>query len=252
MAPRFSILFSDLDGTCVHYADHDSFNISLIQEGENGGLWAATFQDGRRAPVLRLPQSSSGSQGIISIASLEEYAKLRECGIKLVLISGCRSSTLFERLPYLPKADVYVCESGGRIFYPSSRCPTSLDLQEDLEWRQRHEAAGEIGQEELPPLQRQGILWDQFKILAGLGLQLDARNYTTAFRVKLKHPKDLTEAGLDSLLPGLSAAVNLGAVDIYGSTSGKKNAGLYIMKQFGANQDGSNSVFMCGKLKDII
>jgi hypothetical protein len=35
----------------------------------------------------------------------------------LVLISGMRTTTLFQRLPYLPRADAYVSESGGTIFY---------------------------------------------------------------------------------------------------------------------------------------
>jgi hypothetical protein len=29
-----------------------------------------------------------------------------------------RTTTLFQQLPYLPWADAYVSESGGRIFYP--------------------------------------------------------------------------------------------------------------------------------------
>jgi hypothetical protein len=40
------------------------------------------------------------------------------------LISGARLSTLLMRLPYLPAADAYVCENGGRIFYPGSDLPT--------------------------------------------------------------------------------------------------------------------------------
>jgi hypothetical protein len=39
--------------------------------------------------------------------------------VKLVLVSGMRTSTLLKRLPYLPKADAYASEAGGRIFYPT-------------------------------------------------------------------------------------------------------------------------------------
>jgi len=42
----------------------------------------------------------------------------RDYHVKLILISGMRTSTLLKRLPYLPKADAYVSEVGGRIFYP--------------------------------------------------------------------------------------------------------------------------------------
>jgi hypothetical protein len=45
--------------------------------------------------------------------------------VPLVLISGMRTTTLFQRLPYLPRADAYVSESGGRIFYPRSRTTIS-------------------------------------------------------------------------------------------------------------------------------
>jgi len=36
----------------------------------------------------------------------------------LVLVSGMRTTTLFQRLAFLPRADAYASECGGRIFYP--------------------------------------------------------------------------------------------------------------------------------------
>jgi hypothetical protein len=55
--------------------------------------------------------------------------------VPLVLISGMRTTTLFQRLPYLPRADAYVSESGGRIFYPrniiTTTTTTSTLVRED-------------------------------------------------------------------------------------------------------------------------
>jgi hypothetical protein len=45
---------------------------------------------------------------------------LRDNKARLVLVSGMRTSTLLNRLPYLPKADAYCTEAGGRIFYPTA------------------------------------------------------------------------------------------------------------------------------------
>ena len=57
--------------------------------------------------------------------------------MKLVLVSGARAQTLLQRLPFLPAADAYVCENGGRIFYPHGPLPTALPLQEDMGWRKQ-------------------------------------------------------------------------------------------------------------------
>jgi hypothetical protein len=97
------IVFSDVDGTLVHYPE-TSFHST------NNNTDASMF--------LKLPPSRTGLQGILSIATLRKCQQLRRQGIKLVLISGMRTSTMMQRLPFLPKADAYCCENGGRIFYP--------------------------------------------------------------------------------------------------------------------------------------
>lgn len=100
-----------------------------------------------------------------------------------MLVSGMRSTTLFQRLPYLPRADAYVSESGGRIFYPVDTpldddnnkidglvdgvlvnpepytgCPSSnhspFTLVEDMEWRNQIsnlQCAGSDGYSTLAP-----------------------------------------------------------------------------------------------------
>ena len=59
-----------------------------------------------------------------------------------VLLTGARTATLLQRLPYLPAADAYVAENGGRIFYPDQTLPTAMPLMEDSKWRKLHNAAG--------------------------------------------------------------------------------------------------------------
>jgi hydroxymethylpyrimidine pyrophosphatase-like HAD family hydrolase len=99
---KLTLLFSDLDGTCVHYQDG---NDVFCADSE----WSAIrLSDGRRTAVLTLPPTSSGARGMISVKTLELFAAVRALGTKLVLISGCRYSTLLERLPFLPAADAYV------------------------------------------------------------------------------------------------------------------------------------------------
>lgn len=59
-----------------------------------------------------------------------------------VLLTGARTATLLQRLPFLPAADAYVAENGGRIFYPDQTLPTAMPLAEDSKWRKVHNSAG--------------------------------------------------------------------------------------------------------------
>jgi hypothetical protein len=103
-------------------------------------------------------------------------------------------------------------------------------------------AAGPYGQDGLSAIDREGKLWDFYRALSAQNaVALDARSYTTAFRARVSK---LAEEAPDEL----ACAVNLGAVDVYPVTSGKKNAALHLMKHFGAMSDGSDSMFMCGGL----
>ena len=59
-----------------------------------------------------------------------------------VLVTGARTATLLQRLPFLPAADAYVSENGGRIFYPDATLPTACQIAEDARWRARHTPTG--------------------------------------------------------------------------------------------------------------
>lgn len=172
-----------------------------------------------------------------------------------------RTSTLINRLPYLPKADVYCSEAGGRIFY-TSESPmgesvrvdpnpydgaTQEDLKpffvvEDVEWRskmERVDAAGMDGfvgaelkaesfQTTVPVSERTGALWSHARNLEGKGFVLDTTGYSTCFRINRKQQTGAVD--FDALLQGkitcpgeLATSTNLGCVDFYPIDSGKKN-----------------------------
>lgn len=83
------LIFSDLDGTLIHYPE------KIPEDSDK---------------ILKLPTSSTGMKGIISSKTLTRAQEVRERGSKFILVSGMRASTLFKRLPYLPRADAYAVE----------------------------------------------------------------------------------------------------------------------------------------------
>lgn len=157
------IIFSDIDGSLIHYPnelqDHESPRSKQQEQDDETNL------------ILALPPSATGLRGLISSQTLATCRDLRlEKDVKLVLVTGARTSTLLNRLPYLPKADAYCTEAGGRIFYPTD--DTGIDccledigqftytpveysganiangdlkpfgLREDMVWRKRMEVGG--------------------------------------------------------------------------------------------------------------
>ncbi|KAF8055736.1 hypothetical protein HT031_006640 [Scenedesmus sp. PABB004] len=228
-APRFSfICFSDIDGTLVHYLDP-----SQLQEvvGE----------------LLLLPQSATGRLGVISRLTLEKAAALRAAGGAFVLVSGARTSTVLQRLPFLPAADAVVAENGGRIWYPDPQGLTACPLVEDLEWRQQLAAvAGPPGQDVRPPLEREGVLWEWYRELHRQGWRLDSNSYSTCFRLTPTPGRGEAElrAAVAAAPPGVASSVNLGVTDFYPAASGKQGAAARLMARWGVQAD------RCGHLGD--
>ena len=77
-----------------------------------------------------------------------------------MLITGARTSTLLTRLPFLPAADAYVAENGGRIFYPDTTLPTAMPLAEDSKWRKTHNATGVCLLDQAQAAQGQSGYWN--------------------------------------------------------------------------------------------
>jgi hypothetical protein len=175
--------------------------------------------------------------GVISSKTLRQCQEIRLQGVKLVLISGMRTSTLLKRLPCLPKADAYCCEAGGRIFYPITSNDNNSDplvtpepfddalstalegfgLVEDLDWRRemsRIDTAGKDGfasnelvvdsqTNPIPIADREGSLWAFARQLLADGYALDTKGYATCFRVNRKQQAAGSEQRFDQLVDGI-------------------------------------------------
>lgn len=251
--PLKHICFADIDGTLVHFPDKLTSWGEVTQPSvlPNCFLWVER-ETGRRHKVLKLPPSSTGTAGMISIRTLSKLAQLRHEGAMLVLITGARTATLLQRLPFLPSADAYVAENGGRIFYPDQTLPTAMPLMEDTKWRKFHNpAAGSNLQEEMKPEDRKGTLWDFYRQLVAQGWTPDVYSYTTSFRLKAYGSKtdEDVKAAMKGIPEGLIWAFNLGHADVFPATSGKENAAKYLMDKFDAAP--SSSFLLCDDDNDI-
>jgi hypothetical protein len=107
----------------------------------HGTLLACVFQAKTR-PVwaISLPLSSTGLRAWVSVQTLETIHSIRSQGIPFVMISGARTSTIFQRIPFLPLADAVATENGGRLFHSDGQYHACCPLRENLVWRARHEA----------------------------------------------------------------------------------------------------------------
>ena len=63
--------------------------------------------------IIALPVSSTGLRAWISLQTIRCVQKIRSLGVPIVLISGARTSTIIQRLPFLPRADAVATENGG-------------------------------------------------------------------------------------------------------------------------------------------
>ena len=233
-----------MDGTLIH-GSTDALRRcgTLSEDGRSFHTLDGTSIATRPLP----PSSSTGRQSFISEKTLQLVAEIRRAGHLFVHITAARSSSFLERLAWLPAADAYVFECGGRIFLPSSDdcVATAAPIVEDLEWRKRHEAAPMV-LESLPPAERPGILWEFCSQLQKEGWTCDTKQYYTCFRIELKKSKDKSTSDLEKVIanlpPQLACSFNLGMADIYPSSSGKENAGEYLMRKFGFTREDSISM----------
>ncbi|OEU17932.1 hypothetical protein FRACYDRAFT_161642, partial [Fragilariopsis cylindrus CCMP1102] len=101
------------------------------------------------------------------------------------LISGMRTSTFLQRLPFLPKADAYATENGGRIFYPLNDNTNNNNKDDNTFWvKPKHDPSG--SQKQLK--ERDGLLWDFARdLIHNKHFILDTKGYSTCFRVNRKH-----------------------------------------------------------------
>lgn len=232
------LAFSDIDGTLMH------------ELGPNEIAHRLSSQPGS---VLVTPPSATGRTGVISAGTLRRIASLRAEGVRFVLVTGARLSTLLMRLPFLPAADAYVCESGGIILYPGDEdsVPTAAPMEPDVEWRATlNDVIGPAANEALPPTERQGELWDWLRSMTTDGFSVDS-GYATSFRVYCKNGKteEDIKAAAKSAPPSLQCSFNMGRADFYPAVAGKLGAAKYLMARFGATP--ATSTFLCDDDNDM-
>ena len=185
---RVGVIFSDIDGTLVHYAAklrHQGYELREQPPGSgsgtSGGADRAVFvhaATGAEIPALAVPSATLGG-GYISERTLALARELRTThGVRLCLLTGARTSTFLKRCESgtLPDFDFGVCEGGGKIYVPRRAGAAGGDagaacLDIDAAWIDSHRAA--IGpwrdNQSLPCGQREGVLWDLYRLLERAG-----------------------------------------------------------------------------------
>lgn len=231
------VVFSDLDGTLVHYPKEFLEYADIISEEpatedtpEKAVIKYKETNETRECVVLT---SMTGGKAYMSDKTKDLIAEMREMGVIFVIISGARSSTYAGRRPYLPDADYEFFENGGRKLHNGTL---------DAEWTDNFEAQIGVVKDresilpEMPaPADRTGSLWGLYEELLADGWTLDARNYVSNFRVDVKKSTGKTEKHLSDIVErecekrGLASSYNLGKADIYPAGSGKANAANHIL-----------------------
>ncbi|KAI2502481.1 hypothetical protein MHU86_11987 [Fragilaria crotonensis] len=195
---------------------------------------------------------------------------------------------MWKRLAYLPRADAYCCEAGGRIFYPVPPDNKSsvfklepfdgadeselepFSLEEDMEWRLKMEMTagvdGFVGNEldddssttPIPIDQRKGPLWEYCRQLQRQGFVVDTTGYSVCFRVNRKQQDAVSRIEFDALSSmtppeGIATSVNLGCVDFYPHDSGKKNCCQYVARKLCTEETvlGENALCLCDDDNDL-
>jgi hypothetical protein len=156
------IVFSDLDGTLIHYpaaaaaadgtATNSTTTTTNTTNDDNDDDHDHDTVPEETQMIIALPASSTGLTGTLTRETMALCRVIRRGGgggqggggssrndvvpapphqrgggCKLAFISGMRFSTLLTRIPYLPRADAYACDSGGRIFIAHDDDPDDDD-----------------------------------------------------------------------------------------------------------------------------
>ncbi|KAF6000388.1 hypothetical protein F1559_000470 [Cyanidiococcus yangmingshanensis] len=205
-ARRYELtLFSDIDGTLVHYRDQLDASVKVEPDLEDRGRVNLIYDTVPRivVPCRVLPTLTSGC-GYLSERTVALIDALRAHSVFVALLTGARSSTLYRRLSLLPQVDAIAWENGGRLvwraesayvedrgwahlleqwtgphpFYPSDESLVSSNAT-------TKKAAG-VPSSDTEPADASAIdapLWRAATQLSTSGWVLDTRAYYTAFRV---------------------------------------------------------------------
>ena len=221
--PATSFIFTDLDGTIIHYPASPS----------DAPPSTSTL-------LLPLPPTSTGLVGYVSRKTVKLLHDLKYVhGVKIAIVTGARTTTALARLPVFSfngtsAIDYVVAESGGRVFAVLE----DGRVEEDEDWARKLEPS-------LLSLRKREA------DLTARGFVVDNSNYRTQFRLhRSKQPTPALVQAFDDLLaspdpPGLTQTTNLGHLDVYPSISGKAAAALHVLGKL--EEEGERGeVYSCG------
>eukprot|EP00966_Prymnesium_polylepis_P305359 7056403-Prymnesium_polylepis.1 len=116
---RLRAIFSDIDGTLVHYANSfEAHGVRIVSSNEQAKSAVVVSAGGERRDC-RLVQSSTMGLSVVSERKIALVDALRAEGIRFSVVTAARKSTMLQRWPLLPECDAHVCESGGRVYLGS-------------------------------------------------------------------------------------------------------------------------------------
>ncbi|KAL1528441.1 hypothetical protein AB1Y20_009788 [Prymnesium parvum] len=239
--PRLKAIFSDLDGTIVHFrAWFEPHGARIVQRDGKAQRAVVQSPDGALRDCRLLPSSTMGD-GVVSERTAALVQQLRDEGVLFVVVTAARKSTLLERLPLLPPCDAAVCETGSRIYLraPGGPLAGGLAATPDEEFCARIEGVCGPLEREAPVDERPEPLWRFFRTLRREvpGLKCDSRSYYGCFRVDTRSDPAVDEAlracVAAELPPEVDWAMNLGKYDFFPRASGKGNAVAYLQEKWG-------------------
>lgn len=239
------VVFSDLDGTLVHYPKEFLAYADIISETEDEAVISYKHTGVQRAcSVLK---SLTGGNSYISKRTLELIADLRRLGIIFVIITGARSSTYALRRPKLPAADYEFWENGGRKI-KAGEMDTEYTARITGDSSTLKTTTIDIN---ITPYTRESTaeLWKCYTELDKAGWTLDSRNYLANFRVIVgRDGEHSDEAFSKTVVPtlasrGLATSYNLGKADIYPAVSGKANAARHVLDLHNYSPEQSIALF---------
>lgn len=217
-------IFSDMDGTLVHYewAMQGQGYQMLNIDGSPSASYAPTEHNtlkitrcgvemervvflhvptGTKVPCVKVPSLTLGG-GYVSLTTLELAEELRcRFGVYIVLMTGARTSTMLMRRQSgtIPIVDYDVCEGGGKVWEVFGR-PTLEAPTLSPSWTAQFAATtGPPDQLDSDPVSRQGPLWDVYRMLHKEGYYLDAKSFSTSFLVDLGKSEVVTSGKLTVL-----------------------------------------------------
>lgn len=249
--PTARVVFSDLDGTLVHYPKSISHYADVVDDNvrDKGRALIRYRESGEERECYPL-SSTTGGVSYISLRTHKLISKLRELGVTFVIITGARASTYAARRANLPAADFEFFENGGRKIINGSLDHSWSDSFLPVVGPIPHVTHLAPPLSMIPkPIDRTGTLWDVYRTLHNDGWKLDARDYTTNMRVDVdksegKSAEDYQRVIDTLIVPNqLATSFNLGKADIYPKASGKANAASHILHNLNVHPNDAVALF---------